>query len=51
VEFRLEVESDNGCGDDIPAPPVMPPLLRATPSEFFDAEGTPRFTTKYTRGC
>lgn len=51
VEFRLEVESDHACGADIPPPAVMPPALRATPGEFFDADGTPRFTTKYTKGC
>ena len=51
VEFRLEVESDYACGEDIPPPPVMPPLLRASASEFFNADGMPRFTTKYTKGC
>lgn len=51
VEFRAEVESDYACGDDIPPPPVLPPLLRASHREFFNADGTPRFATKYAKGC
>lgn len=51
VEFRLEVEWDFACGDEIPEPTVFPPLLRANPAEFFGADGRPRFSTKYTKGC
>lgn len=51
VEFRREVNSDFACGEDIAPPPVLPPLLRAPASEFFRSDGTPRFTTTYTKGC
>lgn len=51
VEFRREVDSDFACGEDIAPPAVLPPVLRAPASEFFDSDGTPRFTTKYTKGC
>jgi hypothetical protein len=51
VEFRAEVASDYACGDDIPPPAVLPPVLRARPGEFFTPDGTPRFTTKYAKGC
>jgi hypothetical protein len=51
VAFRAEVGSDYDCGADVPRPAVMPPLLRAPAGAFFDADGTPRFAEKYTKGC
>jgi hypothetical protein len=51
VEFRAEVESDFDCGENRPRPRVPPPTLRATAADFFDADGTPRFRTKYVKGC
>lgn len=50
VELRDEIESDMPCED--PAPPrVLPPVLQASASQFFDPDGRPRFRTKYTKGC
>jgi hypothetical protein len=51
VEFRAEVPSDFDCGEDLAPPAVLPPLLRAPAAEFFNADGTPRFSTTYTKGC
>jgi hypothetical protein len=51
IEFRAEVPSDMACGEEVKPPSVMPPTLRAPASEFFRPDGTPRFATKYTRGC
>jgi hypothetical protein len=51
IEFRLEVESDFACGDEVIEPAVLPPVFRAHPAEFFNADGRPRFSTKYTKGC
>lgn len=51
VTFRAEVASDFDCGADVPRPAVMPPLLRAAAGAFFEADGTPRFAEKYTKGC
>lgn len=51
VEFRSEVATDFSCGEAVEPPRVMPPLLRAVPAEFFNADGTPRFVLKYQRGC
>jgi hypothetical protein len=51
VEFREEIPSDFACGDDPGPPAVMPPILRAEPAAFFAADGRPRFSTTYTKGC
>jgi hypothetical protein len=51
VELRAEIATDMPCDADAKPPAVMPPLLRAAPAAFFDADGTPRFATKYQRGC
>ena len=51
IEFRAEVPSDMPCGDSIRPPKVMPPILRTTPAEFFNQDGSPRFSFVYARGC
>ena len=51
VEFRAEVEADMACGADIKPPQVMPPTLRTEASEFFNADGTARFSIVSGRGC
>jgi hypothetical protein len=51
ITFREEVETDFDCDQGAKPPRVMPPTLRATPSEFFDSDGSARFEVKYTKGC
>jgi len=51
VEFRAELAADMACGEEVPLPAVMPPTLRAAPSEFFNADGSPRFSYVYVKGC
>ena len=51
IEFRAEIPSDFECGNPVTDPVPVPPTLRAPASELFDSDGTPRFATKYTRGC
>jgi hypothetical protein len=51
VEFREEIPSDFSCGETVSDPKPLPPRLRAPASEFFNRDETPRFSTKYTKGC
>ena len=51
VELRLEVDSDMACGEPVEPVIALPPVVAASPSQFFDSNGRPRFRTKYTKGC
>ena len=51
IEFRAEIPSDFACGDPVTDPVPLPPILRAHISELFNRDGSPRFATKYTKGC
>jgi hypothetical protein len=51
VEFRAEIPSDFACGETVTDPVPVPPTLRAPTSEFFNRDGTPRFSEAYTKGC
>ena len=51
IEFRQEVASDVPCGKSVPLPDVMPPTLRATAGDFFNKDGSPRFSAAYTKSC
>ena len=51
VEFRAEVPSDMACDEPVAPPPVKPPTLRARPAEFFNKDGSPRFSVVYQKGC
>jgi hypothetical protein len=51
IAFRAEIPSDFACGDPVTDPVPLPPTLSARASEFFNPNGTPRFSTKYTKGC
>jgi hypothetical protein len=51
VEFRSEVAIDMPCAEPVEKPPMMPPILRAPPAEFFNADGSPRFAVAYPKGC
>ncbi len=51
VEFRIELAADMACGETVEPPQQAPPMLRAAPAEFFDADGTPRFSFVYQKGC
>ena len=52
IEFRKEIPSDFGCSVHPVIDPVpLPPTLHAPAAEFFNPDGTPRFSTKYWRGC
>ena len=51
VAFRTELDIDMPCGEEVIPPAVMPPILRARASAFFDEQGRPRFEVKYKKGC
>ena len=51
VVFREEIPSDMPCGEDAVAPSPLPTIWTAPASAFFDRDGTPRFSTVYTKGC
>jgi len=51
VRFRAEIPTDFACGHPAERPDVMPPILHAGAAEFFNEDGTPRFSVKYQRGC
>ena len=51
VEFRAEVPSDFACEEPAKPPRVMPPTLRVQAAELFNADGSPRFSVKYQKGC
>ncbi len=51
VVFRAEIPSDMPCGDDVADPSPAPMVWTAPASAFFDRDGTPRFSTVYTKGC
>ena len=51
VEFRAEVPSDMSCDEPVTSPAVMPPTLRAAPAEFFNGDGSARFSYVYQKGC
>jgi hypothetical protein len=51
IEFRDEIPSDFACGERVVDPVPLPPTLRAPLSALFNANGTPRFSETYTKGC
>lgn len=51
VTLRAEVEADMPCGGDETPPKVMPPSYHVAVTEFFRADGTPRFESAYPKGC
>ena len=51
IEFRAEIPSDFDCGEPVTDPVPLPPILQTEASEFFNPDGTARFSTKYTKGC
>lgn len=52
IEFRKEIPSDFDCRVHPVIDPVpLPPTFQAHAAEFFNPNGTPRFSTKYWKGC
>lgn len=51
VVFREEIPSDMPCDEDAVDPSPLPTLWTAPASAFFDRDGSPRFSTVYTKGC
>jgi hypothetical protein len=51
VSFRVELPSDMPCGEDVKPPPRPPASMSAIASEFFNSDGTARFSLAYPRGC
>jgi hypothetical protein len=51
VVFREEIPADMPCGDDVADPSPLPTIWTAPASALFDRDGTPRFSTVYTKGC
>lgn len=51
IEFREKIPSDYSCGEPVIDPVPLPPTLRSRADEFFYADGTPRFSMTYTKGC
>lgn len=51
IEFRAEIPSDMPCVEPVTDPVALPPTLRSTAEQFFNADGAPRFRTSYPQGC